>query len=94
MSACRLVSSSPMYTTHSSPNSAHAVAAATPCCPAPVSAIIRDLPIRLASSACPSTLLILCDPVWVRSSRLSRIRQPPASAANRGTSVSGVGRPA
>src|ERR671916_170145 len=51
--------------------SAAAVAVATPCCPAPVSAITRDLPIRRVSSACPSTLLILCEPVWLRSSRLS-----------------------
>ena len=46
--------------------------------PAPVSAITRVLPIRLVSSAWPSTLLILCEPVWLRSSRLSRIRAPPA----------------
>ena len=38
------VSSSPMYTTHGSPNSAQAVAVATPCWPAPVSAMIRRLP--------------------------------------------------
>ena len=52
------------------PSSAHAVAVATPCWPAPVSAITRRLPIRLASSAWPSALLILCAPVWSRSSRL------------------------
>ena len=34
---------------HSSPSSAHAVAVATPCWPAPVSAMIRCLPMRLAS---------------------------------------------
>ena len=73
--------------------SAHAVAVATPCWPAPVSAITRDLPIRLVSSAWPSTLLILCDPVWFRSSRLSRIRAPPAWAPNFAASVSGDGRP-
>ena len=35
------------------------------------------LPIRRVSSAWPSTLLILCEPVCARSSRLSRTRQPP-----------------
>ena len=49
---------------------AQAVAAATPCCPAPVSATTRRLPIRTASSACPKALLILWAPVWARSSRL------------------------
>ena len=71
--ACRCVSSSPMYTTHGSPSSAHAVAAATPCWPAPVSAMIRSLPSRFASSACPSALLILCAPVCARSSRFSQM---------------------
>ena len=52
------------------------------------------LPIRLASRAWPRTLLILWEPVCARSSRLSRIRQSPARAANRGTSVTRVGRPA
>ena len=55
---------------------------ATPCWPAPVSAITRVLPMRLVSSAWPSTLLILCEPVWLRSSRLSRIRAPPACSAS------------
>ena len=67
---------------------------ATPCWPAPVSAMTRFLPIRLVSRAWPSTLLILCEPVCAMSSRLSRIRQSPARAANRGTSVTSVGRPA
>ena len=53
----------------------------------------RVLPIRLVSSAWPSTLLILCEPVWLRSSRLSRMRAPPACSANFGTSVTGL-RPA
>src|SRR5215469_12675038 len=61
---------------HSRPNNAHAVAVATPCIPAPVSAITRCLPIRLVSRACPSTLLILCEPVWLRSSRLRKTRAP------------------
>ena len=67
---------------HSSPSSAHAVAAATPCWPAPVSAITRGLPMRQASSACPSALLILCEPVCVRSSRLSQT-WPPVSSDRR-----------
>src|ERR1022692_157589 len=33
--SCRRMSSVPMYTTHSNPSSAHTVAVATPCCPAP-----------------------------------------------------------
>ena len=41
----------------------------------------------------PSTLLILCEPVWLRSSRLRMMRAPPACAANRGTSVMMLGRP-
>ena len=60
-----------MYTTHSSPKRAQTVAVATPCWPAPVSAMIRRFPIRSASSAWPIVLLILCAPVWFRSSRLS-----------------------
>ena len=47
---------------HSTPSSAHAVAVATPCWPAPVSAMMRVLPMRLASRHCPSALLILCAP--------------------------------
>ena len=65
----RAISTLPMYTTHSSPSRAAAVAVATPCCPAPVSAITRRLPMRCASRACPRALLILCAPVWARSSR-------------------------
>ena len=49
---------------------AQTVAVATPCCPAPVSAMMRFLPIRRASRACPRQLLILCAPVCSRSSRL------------------------
>ena len=78
-SACRSTSTAPMYTLHSIPSSAAAVALATPCWPAPVSATRRVLPIRLASSAWPSTLLILCEPVWLRSSRLSSRRMPSCS---------------
>ncbi len=56
-------------TTHSNPKRAHTVAVATPCCPAPVSAMIRFFPMRRASNACPRQLLILCAPVCSRSSR-------------------------
>ena len=52
------------------------VAVATPCWPAPVSAITRGLPMRRASSACPMQLLILCEPVWLSSSRFSQILAP------------------
>ncbi len=48
----------------------HGVATATVCWPAPVSAITRFLPMRLASNPWPSELLILCAPVCSRSSRL------------------------
>ena len=37
------MSSVPMYTTHSRPRRAATVAVATPCCPAPVSAMMRAL---------------------------------------------------
>ncbi len=70
LGACRRTSSSPMKTVQSMPNRAAAVAVATPCCPAPVSAIIRRLPMRRASSAWPRVLLILWAPVWHRSSLL------------------------
>ena len=48
---------------------AAAVAVATPCCPAPVSAMTRVLPIFFASRHWPRALLILWAPVWFRSSR-------------------------
>ena len=89
----RSTSTAPMNTLQSRPNSAAAVADATPCWPAPVSAMMRFLPMRWVSSAWPSTLLILCEPVWVRSSRLSSTRTPRRSE-RRWHSVTGVGRPA
>ena len=92
LSSWRCVSTSPMKTVHSSPKSAAAVADATPCWPAPVSAIMRALPIRFVRSACPTTLLSLCEPVWARSSRFSRTRTPRRSE-RRAHSVTGVGRP-
>ncbi len=54
--------------------------------------MMRVLPMRLASSAWPSTLLILCEPVWFRSSRLRKTRTPPACSAKRLASVSSEGR--
>ena len=93
LSAWRSTSTAPMNTMQSRPNSAAAVAVATPCWPAPVSAMTRCLPMRRVSSAWPSTLLILCEPVWVRSSRLSSTRTPRRSE-RRWHSVTGVGRPA
>jgi hypothetical protein len=92
LSAWRRMSSSPMYTTHSRPNRAQIVAVATPCWPAPVSAMMRRLPMRRASSACPTVLLILWAPVWLRSSRLSQTGAPMRSDS-RGAVLSGVGRP-
>lgn len=53
---------------------------ATPCCPAPVSAITLVLPILLARRHWPITLLILCDPVWFRSSLLRYTLAPPRSS--------------
>ena len=49
---------------------AQTVAVATPCWPAPVSAMMRFLPMRMASRIWPTVLLILCAPVWLSSSRL------------------------
>src|SRR5436305_806954 len=43
LGACRSISTSPIYTMHSIPIKAHTVAVATPCCPAPVSAILVSL---------------------------------------------------
>ena len=92
LSSWRFVSTSPMNTVHSRPKRAAAVAEATPCCPAPVSAIMRDLPIRLVRSAWPTTLFNLWEPVWARSSRLSITRTPNRSD-RRAHSLTGVGRP-
>ena len=61
----------------------HYVGRATPCCPAPVSATMRRLPMRTASKACPMALLILCAPVCVRSSRFRKMRGPPYSVERR-----------
>ena len=46
------------------PEAAATVAVATPCWPAPVSAMMRVLPIFLAKRIWPRQLLILCEPVW------------------------------
>ena len=55
------------------------MAVATPCWPAPVSAMTRFLPIRFASSACPSALLILWAPVWQQVLALEETRPPRRS---------------
>ena len=91
-SAWRSQSISPMYTRHGRPIRAQAAAAATPCCPAPVSATTRVAPSIFASIAWPSALLILWAPVCARSSRFSQTSAPHA-ADSRGANVSAVGRP-
>ena len=68
------------------------MAAATPCWPAPVSAIIRCLPIRTVSSAWPTTLLSLCEPVWARSSRLAAPARRGARRAGGTRSPASAGR--
>jgi len=45
------------------PIKAQTVAVATPCCPAPVSAMMRFLPKRWAIKICPMVLLTLWAPV-------------------------------
>ena len=69
--------------TQGSPNRAATVAVATPCCPAPVSAMIRVLPMRRASRIWPMQLLILCAPVWLSSSRLNHTCPPPSASVSR-----------
>lgn len=61
--ASRSMSIAPMWISHSSPTTAAAVASATPCCPAPVSAKSFVLPIFFARIASPMQWLILCAPV-------------------------------
>ena len=90
----RRTSTAPMKISQRIPNSAHAVAVATPCWPAPVSAMTRVLPVRRASSTWPKVLLILWAPVWQRSSRFRYTRAPPQFRVMRFASLSGVGRPA
>src|ERR1035437_10612691 len=74
------------------PKRAQTVAVATPCWPAPVSAMIRVLPIRRASRIWPRALLSLWAPVCSRSSRLNQT-PPPACSDIRSARYSGVGRP-
>mmetsp|Transcript_13628 Transcript_13628/g.32994 ORF Transcript_13628/g.32994 Transcript_13628/m.32994 type:complete len:248 (-) Transcript_13628:604-1347(-) len=78
---------------HSKPSLAHMVAVATPCCPAPVSAMMRGFPIFFARMACPIALLILCAPVCARSSLLSQMVAPPHISVSRSALCSGVGPP-
>ena len=93
LGCCLATSIAPMWISQSRPTIAAAVARATPCWPAPVSAIRLRLPMRLASSASPIVWLILWAPVWFRSSRLSTIRAPPSSSERRSSGVRGEGRP-
>ena len=70
LGACFSMSTTPMWISHARPKCAAAVASATPCWPAPVSAMSFFLPMYLASSPSPMQWLSLCAPVWLRSSRL------------------------
>src|ERR1700722_15985604 len=92
LGACRSTSTAPMYTTQGMPSLAAAAALATPCCPAPVSAMMRLAPSRLASSVWPTALLILCAPVCARSSRFSHTCAPHR-LLKAGAGDSAVGRP-
>src|SRR4030095_1248119 len=42
---------------------------------------------------CPTALLMLCAPVWLRSSRFRKICAPPRCSVKRSAKVIGVGRP-
>ena len=90
--AWRSMSTEPMYTVQGMPRRAHAAADATPCWPAPVSAMTRFAPSFFASSTWPMELLILCAPVCARSSRFSHT-SAPQRCDNVRACVSGVGRP-
>ena len=90
--AWRSMSTDPMYTVQGMPSRAQAAADATPCWPAPVSAITRFAPSFFASSTWPMELLILCAPVCARSSRFSQTSAPHRFDSVRAY-VSGVGRP-
>ena len=79
----RSTSTAPMKISHGILNLAHTVATATPCWPAPVSAMTRVLPMRLASRIWPMQLLILCEPVWFSSSRLRYTFAPPSCSVRR-----------
>ena len=72
---------------------AAAVAVATPCWPAPVSAMRRVFPIIRARRAWPRALLILWAPVCSRSSRFSH-RRKPSFSERWGQNVRGVSLPA
>src|SRR2546421_210427 len=74
------------------PSIAQTVAVATPCCPAPVSAMMRRFPMLRASNAWPSALLILCAPVCARSSRFRKTRAPPRWFVRDSAKYTGVGR--
>ena len=52
LSFCRSQSAAPMYTVQSRSNKAHTQAVATPCCPAPVSAMMRFFPAKESRTQC------------------------------------------
>ena len=79
--------------TQSKFNFAQIVAVATPCCPAPVSAIILFLPNFFANNACPTVLFILCAPVWFRSSLLNQTFGPPKLFVKVSAKYNGDGLP-
>ena len=102
LGAWRRMSSAPMYTTHSRSSSAQAVAVATPCWPAPVSAMTRGLPSRRVSSAWPERVVDLVGARVVEvlalevEAQADRHRgRPAAQAPRRGGRHGrrGVGRP-
>ena len=67
---------------------------ATPCWPAPVSAITRVLPIRLVEQRLAEHVVDLVRAGVVEVLALEQTRAPPASAVSRRASVSMLGRPA
>ena len=91
LSPWRRMSTSPMYTVHSMPNSAAAVAVATPCCRAGLGdeLVLAHPP---GQQALADTLLSLWDRVWARASRFKSSRTPRWSQ-RRPQVVTGVGRP-
>ena len=93
LGAWRATSTAPMYTVQCIPSRAATVALAVPCMPAPVSAMSSVRPMRFASRACPRALLILCAPVWFRSSRLRKSRPPAYSREMLPQKVRAEGRP-
>src|SRR4028118_1929850 len=55
--------------------------------------MMRVLPMRSARSIWPRALLILCAPVWARSSRLNHTSAPPHFSGRRSAKTGGAARP-